>query len=132
MPFFKFHRPVRVKAFIFLEINILRAISRDLFVITNSIMPENNISRFSEGELRGALIGVSLLATPLLSTYLLYLNKSAKFSYLCNSKIAANQDTVFCFESRCSDPKKHGRLSTYMFQCVNGFFQECAEVKNIW
>ena len=47
MPVCKFHNTVRVKTF-FLKINILRAISGDLFVIVTSIMAKNNILRLSE------------------------------------------------------------------------------------
>ena len=53
MPFCKFHGTVRVKHQ-FLEINILRAISGDLFV---TVMAENDISRFPEKDLSGVRIG---------------------------------------------------------------------------
>ena len=38
---------------LFLEINVLRAISGDLFATVTSVMAENDISRFPEKNLRG-------------------------------------------------------------------------------
>ena len=49
MLFYKFHGAVAVKTFfIFLKLNILRAVLRDLFVLVSSKITENNILRFSE------------------------------------------------------------------------------------
>ena len=53
MPFCKFHGTVGVKT-IFLAINILRAISEDLFVTATIIMTQNDISRVLKENLRGA------------------------------------------------------------------------------